>query len=84
MLNPFLHRKCCKTSFIRCFIVTTKNLTGGFFIFPFMVTRRGIIFICSSDMLMGIGLIELIEPSDKLTYNPIFKQSILQTVLNVI
>ena len=28
MLYSFLHRECCKTSFIRCFIVTAENLVG--------------------------------------------------------
>ena len=25
-INIYLHRECCKTSFIHCFIVTAKNL----------------------------------------------------------
>ena len=29
-------------------LLTAENLTGGFFIFLFVVTGRGIIFICST------------------------------------
>ena len=47
-----LHRQYRKTSFICCLIVTAKNLIWPmiFFIFLFMVTSRGIIFICSADL----------------------------------
>ena len=32
---------------------------------------------------VGIGLIELTEPSDRLNYKPLFKHCILQTILHV-
>ena len=32
---------------------------------------------------MGLGLIELTEPSDTLNYKPFFKHCILQTILHV-
>ena len=49
-ININLHRECCKTSFTHYFIVTAKNLIWPvvFFVFLFMVTGRGIIFICST------------------------------------
>ena len=31
----------------------------------------------------GTGIIELTEPSDTLTYKPIFKHCILQTILHI-
>ena len=42
-----------KTSFICLFycVCLKFNLTGGFLIFLFMVTSRGIIFICSADVV---------------------------------
>ena len=51
-INIYLHRECRKTSLlIRCFIGTAENsLTGGVFIFLFMVTGREIIFICGAEL----------------------------------
>ena len=42
ILNSLLHIECWQTSYTCCFLVTTENLTSGFFIFLFMVTSRGI------------------------------------------
>ena len=48
-----LHRECLKTSFICYFIVTVKKLIWPvvLFIFLFMVTSRGTIFICSAGFI---------------------------------
>ena len=35
------------------------------------------------NMSGGTGIIELTEPSDTLTYKPIFKHCILQTILHI-
>ena len=48
-INIYLHRESCNASFIHYLIVTAKNLIElvVFFIFLFMLTSRGIIFIWS-------------------------------------
>ena len=48
-LNSFLHRECCNVVLFIVYCDRQKfNLTGGFFILQFIVTGRGIIFICSA------------------------------------
>ena len=39
--------------------------------------------VSNQNKLVGIGLIELTEPSGTLNYKPFFKHFILQTVLHV-
>ena len=54
-ISIYLHRECHKTSFIETLFYCDRqnlDLTGGFFVFLFMVTGREIIFICSTESLI--------------------------------
>ena len=62
------------------FFVQKKYVRGNFTANPFSnceVNRVG------GNTLVGIGLIELIEPSDTLNYTTFFKYYILQTILDM-
>ena len=54
-ISIYLHSECHKTSFIETLFYCDRqnlDLTGGFFVFLFMVTGREIIFICSTESLI--------------------------------
>ena len=40
-------------------------------------------WVCGQNTSVGIGLIELTEPSDTLNYKPFFKHCILETILHI-
>ena len=69
-INIYLHREYRKTSFFLLSYCDRRkfNLTVGFFIFLFMVTGRGIIFICSADDKLMKMLIHLIIWWESLLY----------------
>ena len=51
--RDYLHRKCCRTSFICCFIMTAENLIWPVVFLLFILTGRAI-FFCSAVKLCKI------------------------------